>query len=81
MMVSDHARKRLKERLGDVDAEGVCEYLWATGHPPTGREFGVFRTNPVAGRDYRVARRRGVLVMVVMDMRTKRIVTVFGHGR
>jgi len=81
MVVSDHAKKRLKERLKDADAEGVFAYLWRSGHPASEREFALFRTKALAGREYRVARRQGVLVMVVMDVATERVVTIFGHGR
>ncbi len=76
MEISDHARKRLKERLNDADAEGVFAYLLGSGHPATEEEFKRFRTKPAEGRAYWVGRRKGVLVMVVVDVATDRFVTI-----
>jgi len=81
MDISGHAKRRLRERLRDYDAEGVFALLWTNGHPATEDEFAYFGTKPLSGREYRVGRRRGISVMVVVDVATDRVVTVLRKGR
>ena len=66
--VSDHARVRLCQRLGQfADPEVVLNALWAGGRIARRADFLSFGTYPKRGRAYRVAILRGEKIIIVRE--------------
>ena len=65
--LSQHARDRVHERIGKLNADALLNHLWKYARAACSKDFEDFKTGRVPGRDYRVIKRGDHVYMIVRN--------------